>query len=491
MASIRDLPPSASSLVLSMRDLGYSLETAVADIVDNSITAGASVVDIQCDLNVADPTLSILDDGCGMSEDELVIAMRHGGKGPRATRSDIDLGRFGLGLKTASFSQCRQLTVVSKKDGLLFGAEWDLDHVMKHDTWSISILDQCDIASVPKTNILSEQGTLVLWRKLDRLFEEDFVQTRHEIVNAKLELLRDHLSLVFHRFLSGEIGNKKLTIKVNGHKLEPFDPFCTSNKATQKLPKDTVRVAGCKVEIQPYILPHHSRLSPKEYEFYKTRSDFISNQGAYVYRNGRLMAWADWFRLVPKGEATKLGRIQIDNQSALDEAWTIDIKKSRAQPPRIVREHLRQILPQIAGKAVNVFKGRGRKLFQETESPIWERYAEQGKIRYEINQSHPIIVALMAKLDEDGQRNIVALVEAVSRSLPIDMLYSDYSSDPKSFVVKDSDEVDVLGHLRALKLLLYSDSEFDADQFVRIVQSTHLFDDKMQLVQEFIKRETD
>ena len=489
MARYQELPPSAASLALSLRDLGYSLETAVADIIDNSITAGANRVDVLCDLSLDQPTLSIVDNGCGMSELDLVLAMRHGGKGPQACRSANDLGRFGLGLKTASFSQCRQLTVVSRTKGETAAAEWDLDSVTAGDSWTISIHDSGEINEIPHVDLLADQGTLVVWRKLDRLFEDEQGHSRAEIVNSKLALMRDHLSLVFHRFLSGEVGQKKLIIAVNGHKLKPFDPFCTTNKGTQKLPADKIKVGGHPVEIRPFILPHHSKLTQREYDFYKSRSDFISNQGAYVYRNGRLMAWGDWFRLVPKGEATKLGRIQIDFPSALDEAWTIDIKKSRAHPPRAVREYLRQILPKVTGAAVRVHKGRGQKLFQETHSPIWERYADQGQVRYSINHTHPIICALLQKLDDGGRDTFMALIESIPASLPMDILYADYAGDPKSFASQKSDDAEALDRLRALKLGLFSDKQFEPEQFVRIVKSTHLYDDRIELVERFSKGE--
>jgi Histidine kinase-, DNA gyrase B-, and HSP90-like ATPase len=491
MARIQDLPPNAASLAMSMRDLGYSLESAVADIVDNSISANATQVDILCDLSLHDPALSILDNGCGMNLEELTSALRHGSKGPRTARLANDLGRFGLGLKTASFSQGRHLTVATREheSDQVCSAEWDLDYVVAENRWAIAVMESREISLVPHIDRLSKPGTLVVWRKLDRLFEAESGQGRDETVNEKLSLLRDHLSLVFHRFLSGEVGATKLTITVNGHPLTPFDPFCRSNKATQRLPKDVLKVNGQKVEIQAYVLPHHSRLSAKEYEFYRTRSEFISNQGAYVYRNGRLMAWGDWFRLVPKGEATKLGRVQVDFPSALDEAWTIDIKKSRARPPKIVREHLRQILPKITNAAVRVHKGRGQKLFEETRSPIWERYADHGQIRYALNRSHPLISQLMSQMDETGAKNLVALLEAISAALPIDMLYTDYSSDPKAFVVPKSSDEDALGRLRALKLGLFADTHFEPEQFMDIVFSTKLYDDQRELVEKFAKGE--
>ncbi|MFT6656114.1 MAG: hypothetical protein ACJAWI_002892 [Marinomonas primoryensis] len=301
-----------------MRDLGYSLATAVADIIDNSITAGATEVDIYCDLTCEKPTLVIIDNGSGMTEDELLLAMKHGSANPKQAREPNDLGRFGLGLKTASFSQCRNLTVVSSINFIVCGAEWDLDHVSKRDEWCLSILDDEDIKKIPYLGQLGATGTAVVWTKLDRLFEDQYGSKRNEIVFEKLDLVDRHLSLVFHRFLAGEVKHHpKFSIRINGKPVDAFDPFCRKIKATQVLPEEIVRVDGMEVVIQPYILPHHSKLTAKEYDFYEDRSSFISNQGAYIYRNGRLMAWGDWFRLVPKGEATKLARVQIDFPNAL------------------------------------------------------------------------------------------------------------------------------------------------------------------------------
>ena len=311
MARKHNLPPRASTLSASMRDLGYSLETAVADLLDNSISAGATVVQIFCTLTPDCPILAIIDNGKGMNADEVIAAMRYGSSSPAEERLSGDLGRFGLGLKTASFSQCRRLTIATAQQGILHSTEWDLDLVNEKDDWLISILEEEEIKGLPFINDLGRNGTLVVWRALDRLLEDTIGPKQHEIINEKLDALGKHLSLVFHRYLAGEIrGRSKLSISVNGHNLEPFDPFCRNNSATQRLPEEIVYVDGVRVRLQPYVLPHHSKLSAKEYDYYQNRSDFISNQGAYVYRSGRLMAWGDWFRLIPKGENTKLARVQ-------------------------------------------------------------------------------------------------------------------------------------------------------------------------------------
>lgn len=488
MARDHHLPPSAACLSASMRDLGYSLETAIADIVDNSISANATSIDIVCNLTGAKPSLAIIDNGWGMSGDEIVEAMRHGAANPKEERGPKDLGRFGLGLKTASFSQCRTLTVTSAKDGSVSGAVWSLDRIDALDDWMLSILDDDDLPAIGYSDCLGHHGTAVIWTDLDRLFEDETGSRRDEIVNEKLGIVERHLSLVFHRFLAGEVkGRKKIAITMNGHAVMPFDPFCRKNMATQILPEEVVYVGDVAVQMQPFILPHHSRLTASEYDFYHSRSDFISNQGAYIYRNGRLMAWGDWFRLIPKGEATKLARVQIDFPNSLDESWTIDIKKSRARPPHPVRERLRQIIAQISGRSTTVHRGRGQRLFEETAAPLWERFADHGRIRYGVNSQHPLIETLRAKLTRNEVRSLNIILDSVAASLPVEMIYSDYSTSPREVGPAAGDGDEALEKLKSLHAALYGEGAGDPEVFLQIVKSTRLFEGQMDVAERYVK----
>lgn len=488
MAREYTLPPSASSLSESMRDLGYTLATAVADIIDNSITAEATEVDVYCDLTCENPTLVIIDNGSGMTESDLLLAMKHGSANPKHIREPNDLGRFGLGLKTASFSQCRNLKVVSSIKSKICGAEWDMDVVSERDEWCLSILDGDDIQKIPYLDQLGKTGTAVVWTKLDRLFEDHYGSKRDEIVNEKLDLVDRHLSLVFHRFLAGEVKhNPKFEIRINRRVVEAFDPFCRKNKATQMLPKEIVRIDGKEVIIQPYILPHHSKLTTKEYDFYEDRSSFISNQGAYIYRNGRLMAWGDWFRLVPKGEATKLARVQIDFPNALDETWTIDIKKSRARPPHEVRERLRQIISKVTGTSTRIHRGRGQKLFQDSPEPLWERYSDKDKVRFELNLSHPLLQSLKIGLSKQQSSILGTYLEAVSAAIPVEMIYSDYSSAPRSIDQFSIEKFEVTQKLDKLKKSIFGSDEVNISTFRNVVYSVRMFDVHKELVDKYIE----
>jgi hypothetical protein len=490
MAKDYRLPPSAACLSASMRDLGYSLETAVADLIDNSISAEATEVDIVCEIASGTPYLAIIDNGRGMKPAELIKAMKHGTISPRVKRSAHDLGRFGLGLKTASFSQCRSLTVASRTKGELSGAEWNLDRVDREDDWILSILDKDDLSKLPHVDQLSDCGTVVIWQELDRLFEDERGTKRDNVVNEKLDIVEKHLALVFHRFLSGEIkGRKRIAITLNGHLVQPFDPFCRKNKATRLLPEDFVDVDGVRVTLQPYILPHHSNLSASEYDYYQSRSDFISNQGAYIYRNGRLMAWGDWFRLIPKGEATKLARVQIDFPNSLDAAWTIDIKKSRARPPLPVRERLHQIIGRVTGASTTVHRGRGQKLFDEVKAPVWERYADQSGIRYAVNSDHPLIEMLRSRVGKENAELLALIIDSVGASIPVEMIYSDYALHPREVFRSGEEEKAVLERLRSLKDAFSDNTTIRGDEFREIVRSTHLFDAHIDLAEKFIAEE--
>lgn len=488
---LEDLPPRASALSESLRDLGYSLETAVADIIDNSIAAQATVVDIWCDAESASPTLAIVDNGLGMDEGVLIEAMRYGSKNPREKRSNTDLGRFGLGLKTASFSQCRKLTVASRTNaGVITGAVWSLD-VMAEDRWQIAVLDEAECAAIPWLDQLGNRGTLVVWEALDRLTEHQTNQLQSGILSEKLSHLGHHLGLVFHRYLAGDVPKfRKLTVRVNGHKISGFDPFCRGNAATTPQPVEYVKVDGQEVVIQPFILPHHSKLTRAEYEFYKGRSDFLSNQGAYVYRNGRLMAWGDWFRLIPKGEATKLARVQIDFPASLDEYWTIDIKKARAYPPPQVREKLKQIIGRISDQSAVVHTGRARKLFDKDVMPMWSRCADRGAVKYVPNVDHPLLTGFEKSLSKEQIGQFRSLLNVVGASVPIEAIYADYSSVPHDIDQKQAEDLELLlAKLDQIRAIFDPHKTMDRDYLRRVIRSTRLVDGMDNVMTAYLNKE--
>ena len=443
--------PSAAALIESMRDIGYTFETALADIVDNSITAKATVVHIHVETNPTTVAIAVVDNGEGMSGEQLIAAMRPGSQNPLAERDDCDLGRFGLGLKTASFSQCRRLTVVTRQGGNLAAACWDLDRVAERNEWIIRVLDDSEAASCIFFDRLSDQGTLVLWENLDRLVDQTAQTSVRDHLYERLEVAEQHLALVFHRFLAGERPFNRVRISIRGRDLEPFDPFHSKHPATSQLREETVLVEGFPVIVQPYILPHHKKVSARDWDRYGGEAGYLKNQGFYLYRAGRLIIHATWFRLARQTELTKLARIRIDMPNSLDHLWKIDVKKAHAQPPLVVRERLKKIIDRITGASNRVYTARGRRVTDPTVTALWDRRIEHNEVRYEINREHPNIANLASSLDPDRQTELFHVFQAIERSFPLDALYSDVAGHPESLNTKPFPE-DTLRELLAITL---------------------------------------
>lgn len=430
-----EIPPYAPTLMESTRAIGYSIEAAIADIIDNSVAASSNCVNIDF-FPIGESYISILDDGVGMSEDELIASMQYGSRSPLDIRDDNDLGRYGLGMKTASLSQCRILTVVSKKDGIPSGCQWNLNHVQKVQSWSLIILGEDEIKSLPNYEKLAllNNGTLVVWQDLDK-----FAIGENDITDAfsrKMSLIRDHLSLVFHRFLSGEPGLKKLDILMNGLAVIPHDPFFIK-KSTLFMDEESISVRGKKVKIKPYILPHTSKLTQSELKELGGKEGLRKHQGFYVYRNKRLLVWGTWFRLMRQSDLSKLARIQVDIPNSLDDLWTLDIKKSTAIPPEEVKQNLAKIIEKISEGSKRTWSYRGKKEVSDKIVHVWNRIINRdGSVFYEINREHPMFDALTDE-HPNIRPKIEMLLNQVSRSLPLNALYLDLTNDEK--LVNDSD----------------------------------------------------
>jgi hypothetical protein len=429
------LPPSAPDLLESMRAVGYSFEAALADLIDNSIAAGARPINVRFSV-AGGPYVAIIDDGCGMSSDELTSAMRHGSRNPILQRDAADLGRFGLGLKTASLSQCRTLTVVSWRDGFLSARRWDLDHVARRDNWML--LDVPDPKELPHVEELvqTEKGTIVLWQNFDKLAAGE-VSTEDALGN-RMDLARDHLSLVFHRFLGSR--QRPLSIALNLNPLRSLDPFLTSHKATMPLSEQDFVVEGERVRVTPYILPHLSKLSASDLQVAGGEEGLRRNQGFYVYRNERLITWGSWFRLVRQEELTKLARVQVDTTNKLDHLWRLDVKKSTAYPPEVLRNGFRQIIARITDSSRRVYTFRGRRTGDNKIIHMWDRNDVRGGFTYSINREHPAAAALEHVIPDCELGLFQQLLQIIEDSFPFDAVYADMASERRPAINEDEDD---------------------------------------------------
>ena len=419
--------PNAGMLIESMRDIGYSLDSALADIIDNSITAKARRIDLLIDTISQSPKLAVVDDGIGMTEAELLDAMRPGSRSPLEARAAGDLGRFGLGLKTASFSQCRRLTVISRRGGRISGARWDLDEVARVNDWLVELLDEP--IDAPWIDSLGESGTLVLWEKMDRLLDRGATD-RSDLVR-RIDEASSHLELVFHRYIRGERGISKVAVHLNGRRLEGFDPFATDHPATQSGALEPIQLGGHKIEVQAFTLPHHKKVTAAEWARLGGRAGYLRNQGFYVYRNRRLIMHGTWFGLARQIELTKLARVRVDMPAELDADWKIDVKKASAQPPLQVRARLRRIIDHIGATSKRVYTARGRKLATDSRLQVWLRVQDKNEIRYQLNPEHPVFVDFAERLPSDLRHDFRRVLETASSAMPVDTLFADVSGSPE------------------------------------------------------------
>lgn len=466
-----EVPPHAPTLMESTRSIGYSIEAAIADIIDNSIAAGASTIDIDF-FPIGESYIAILDNGCGMDLDTLIHAMQYGSQSPLEYRDENDLGRYGLGMKTASLSQCRVLTVLTKKHGELSGAQWNLDHVKATGTWSLILLEEDEMTSLPCYSKMQtlESGTLVIWQELDK-----FAVGEPDIADAfsrKMNLIREHISLVFHRYLSGEQGIKKIEIRMNNLIVTPQDPFLTK-KSTQLMDEESIIVRGEKVKIKPYILPHVSKLTQKELKALGGKEGLRKQQGFYVYRNKRLLVWGTWFRLMRQGDLSKLARVQVDIPNSLDDLWTLDIKKSIAVPPEEVRQNLSIIIEKITEGSKRTWTYRGKKETRDDIVHVWNRMVSRdGGVYYEVNPDHILVQSIVEKYP-DLQLPIENLLKQISLSLPLNSLYIDLTSDEKLANDNDSAVSDIIALTKSI--LSAKSTQCEKDNMFEILKLTEPF----------------
>ncbi len=436
-----DCPPYAPVLMESTRAIGYSIETAIADIIDNSIAAEATEVDIYFNAigPIGKPYVVIVDNGKGMNSDTINTAMRYGSISPTDERAESDLGRYGLGMKTASLSQCRSLTVVSKQNTKVEARRWDLDHIADTQSWSLEQLDE-EIKDIPCIDKLMEKktGTIVVWQKLDKI--RVGALTFDKALESKMDDVKKHLELVFHRYLSGD-GIKKIKMTINGVKLEPFDPFFVS-KSMVLMDDEKIEIPGRegKVIIKPYVLPHPTKMSKEELDKYGGRDGLRQLQGFYIYRNKRLINWGTWFKLLKMDEFSKLARVKVDIPNSLDDLWTLDIKKSKAYPPEIVKTRLKQLVSTMSGGSKRTWTFRARKEIQDGIVHVWEKVDTRDGVKYFVNQDHPMLQDINQRLDDNTRRVLKLYIETIQNNLPFNSLHVDLNSDQKIYTEKTTDE---------------------------------------------------
>lgn len=438
-------PPSASSMLESLRAYGYSLNSAVADLIDNSITANAKNIWITVRWKGEFSWISIRDDGDGMTEAQLSRAMIAGSQSPRDRRDRHDLGRFGLGLKTASLSLARVLTVVSKKEKhSLAIRRWDLDYIAEENTDQWRLLKSERPGSREKFKDIENKvsGTVVLLENLDNVCAGTVEKSpaHRDDFYSKIDSLNDHLGMIFHRFITPP---RKLRIFINGESeaqlVKPWDPFFIKHKATNPKPIINISYGDTITNVQGFILPHKDMLTQDEYEEAGGPLGWNSHQGFYVYRGDRLLVSGSWLGLREGNskwcaeEHYKLARIRIDITNEMDKEWKIDVKKSLASPPHNVALSLVSYAFKVRKEAREIFAHRGKygkHKRSEKVGKIWSSKHIRGLNAYRLNRDHPLINKFFDNIGSH-RKEAEAIFRLIEETVPVEQIWLDSAETPE------------------------------------------------------------
>jgi hypothetical protein len=445
-------PPSPSGTLEALKALGYTLKTAIADLIDNSITAEAKNIWINFFWDGEKSYISLLDDGVGMTNQVLDNAMTPGFQNPNDQRDESDLGRFSLGLKTASWSQSHLLSVWTKSKDTpdeINSMAWDIDLVIQENKWICK--RNLDVPNEMGNLSNLASGTLVKWEKLHTpLFTAPTNSIEAlEQFHFNMRVVEKYLGMVFHRFIEGSVRYNKnkgpLNIFINNVAINPWNPFKVSQKiASIPTPIDSIECSGSNVEIKGFTLPHKELLSKSEFLDGGGPDGWLQQQGFYIYRGDRLLVGGGWLGLRSYGgrpwtteEQYKLARLSVDISNSLDKTWQIDLMKTIARPPHFLIPLLTKQAEAVRESAKKAFSHRGeygprqrKVVYQER---VWDAKNRGTNLVYKINKKHPMISSFYEKLGvlSSDFETVLTLVE---ECVPVQKIWLD-TADQKEPVI--------------------------------------------------------
>lgn len=444
-----DLSPNPKSHIKTLSRIGYNLNSAISDIIDNSVTADSQNIFFEMDVVEGHAVLVIKDDGHGMDESTLINSMRIGCKDPSDIRDEFDLGRFGSGMKMASFSQARKLTVISKSEkSNIQSATWDLDLVESANAWKLikhSEKETDELCS--KFNIkFGTSGTAVIWENISKYNGYPIAELQ-AILGQDLASLKSYVQLHFHKFMEGK---RAISFYFNFQKLEHFDPFLRNRNGYQEGPSQKFRVKkGGSIELRVHILPHESKLTQTDLDNLGGADQITANQGLYVYRANRLIISGGWFGLTRLSQLGKLARVEVNVPTSLDDEWSTDVKKSSLEIPHKVKVKLKQLIREPIKRSQKTYRYRGR---LEEANSFWNvNVNERDKsISYEISKDNTLLKKLLLTLDIEQASDLVEYLTHLSEEIPIHHIYEKMSSEPNQINQNDISYDDLIKGFKAL-----------------------------------------
>ena len=487
--------PEAGRLMGSMRSIGYTFESAMADIIDNSISACSHEIHLFFPTEASSCYVAVLDDGIGMNKNELFQAMRYGSSACEDTRSEMDLGRYGLGMKSASLSQCRVLTVASKNNGVISAYRWDYNQIKGQKAWLMGELFEDEIEDMPHIDELKSQmqGTLVVWQDFDIISKSSSGLVFHTLMKYKANMI-NYTGLIFHRFINSSIKKDRIAIFINKHKVEALDPFLEKHeKTTERKEIDLVvdDKDGNKrhISVTPFILPFVKDLSEKDIKKLGGIENMRVKQGFYIYRNKRLIIWGTWFGM-QRTELTKNARIRVDIPNSLDDIWSIDIKKQNATIPVMIQKQLKRAVEDAMNFSVRQQTHRGRKNNPDSMiNFIWNRMEgrDENHYYYVINRQTELFKYVRSKISDEAYSYVEMLIDEIEKGIPYHQMYLDTANN--SIQPNDDPERDAELIQRAILLVNnYISMGLDSKEIIdNIVMNEETFTKVINLKEELYK----
>lgn len=427
-----DFTPSPINLLESNRSLGYSIEEAVSDLIDNSVAANAKNISFYLEWNDGKPYFVLIDDGNGMSmkQNELIESFKLGSSNPLEKRDPSDLGRFGFGMKTASLSQSKAFIVLTKKNNdELFSRCLDLDFITNlNDGWKLRHVNENENFGFDNKILKQNKGTAIIWNSWDKAPKDqtDF--------NTLSNLIFDYVSVCFHRFLENGI-----KIFCNDNLIYPCSPIPKTEGGAEEFSKSTL-ADNKSVKLGAYVIQHPMKWgedyeSSLSFNSFKLFNGFERQQGVYIYRCDRLLTPnGGWLGVLKNGNSAKLARVTIDYPNDADSLWSLDITKTNAKIPYEFVKGIKFFVEKTRKKS-NVKINRGnrvvRKSITELDGRIWRevRNSNDSSLKYELNSSHDIFKFFSNKNKLKG-KEMNSILEIISDCLPVAKIIENNDLDP-------------------------------------------------------------
>lgn len=423
--------PNPEFLIKSIAEQGYSLESSLADLMDNSVSANANKIEVLIKMEQEPFTLFVADNGHGMDEELLKANMQFPSNSPEDERNAFDLGRFGLGMKTASFSQTRCFTVLSRKKGTknYNGRTWDVNYLKQVGKWRLIVNTQEEITKlIQQYHSLSEghlnrfenfeANTIVVWKglyKFENYLEEG---NRQSALKKQItEVTSDYLSLVFHRYMERKAN--PLQIRINNNLIVAFNPFPTTIPDFRPIEFKQKNFSTDTIKIEGFVLPSRSIDESQSISIWTTKNrSLMDMEGIYIYRTDRLIHFGGWNGIIKKAPRLQLARLRVDIGNSVDHLLHLNVAKSQIEIPHDLTAAFEKYIDELKTQAEREFFNRGIRKFSSNRKKdnvqLFERKASNKGTLLEVNSSFPLLKSLMLELNKSQLTKLNLLIRMIN-----------------------------------------------------------------------------